>query len=1014
MRIKARFSTATSAVACFLFLIAVERARAAETAKDQLALGECAAAGQTSGEALSHTAAQHDDRSIADALALRSQIALDCGRPDTPNLDDWLAHELTLRTRLASADSASVAEVRLQQARKALLLYQLDDALAALHALDREAIQHKWPPILQARIAIQLATLYNVRLDPTAALAASDRAISLARATNDDVDLMPGLENRGLALIRLRRGGEALASIKDAERMARARNGDHSRQLADILRAKAKAARETGDHGAAIDALEQALAIQRAQSAPDQRDIAMTLLVLGQSLKISGDKPRAGPVYEQALAADKLDPDPTGRTRGAILHGLANLERDLGNNQRALSLYEEAEPVFARNFGAQSTALAQVLNNHANAEANLGHLDAANALYQRALDIAHARHSVDPADYFPQANLSMVQMWQGRYADAEEGFREALARQQTASAGSETSTLFASMGLASSLWGQRRFDEAFDRAVRAEQTRQSALRLASSHLGERQALNLQEYLRPTMDLVVAIAIASGKPEYLERAWELDMAARDQLTTIRAQRLAVARNSDDPKLSALWQSWRAASAQLARSELANEKGTPLQQAQVKLDRAERALARATPLAGMLASTRIDFATLRSNVPTGNSLILFTTSQQRIAADFASNEAEQRSSDLYAFVLPSADSPVRAVRFGELDSITTNINAWNATLSDSSVALASVNERGRVLRETLWQPLAQAGVGKHWLLLSIDTLHRMPWAALPEGSGFLVDSGFRAHQLNHERELLSPKDADTPPHLLAIADPSSVDHLPIAQRVCAKPLPTLPGARRESAALDAMWHARYGKSAVATVFVGADATEAHLRAAAGDADFLHFGTHGISLADDCNTPGDALIATRGLELAADTPLDDSAPALAPAALLLAPGDPADSDNDGMLTAVEIAALDLSHTRWAVLAACATAAGSTHRYEGLFGLARAFRLAGVHTVLTSLWQVDDAATAEWTQALYSARIERGLDTAASMAAAQRTVLTARRARGDSTHPYYWAAFIASGDWR
>jgi CHAT domain-containing protein len=49
-----------------------------------------------------------------------------------------------------------------------------------------------------------------------------------------------------------------------------------------------------------------------------------------------------------------------------------------------------------------------------------------------------------------------------------------------------------------------------------------------------------------------------------------------------------------------------------------------------------------------------------------------------------------------------------------------------------------------------------------------------------------------------------------------------------------------------------------------------------------------------------------------------------------------------------------------------------------------------------------------------LYRARIGRGLDTAGSMAEAQRSVLATRRARGDSTHPYFWAAFVASGDWR
>jgi len=65
-------------------------------------------------------------------------------------------------------------------------------------------------------------------------------------------------------------------------------------------------------------------------------------------------------------------------------------------------------------------------------------------------------------------------------------------------------------------------------------------------------------------------------------------------------------------------------------------------------------------------------------------------------------------------------------------------------------------------------------------------------------------------------------------------------------------------------------------------------------------------------------------------------------------------------------------------------------------------------------SLWPVDDAATAQWTQALYVARLARGLDTAAAMQAAQLDVLAARRKRGESVHPYFWAAFVAGGDWR
>jgi CHAT domain-containing protein len=83
-------------------------------------------------------------------------------------------------------------------------------------------------------------------------------------------------------------------------------------------------------------------------------------------------------------------------------------------------------------------------------------------------------------------------------------------------------------------------------------------------------------------------------------------------------------------------------------------------------------------------------------------------------------------------------------------------------------------------------------------------------------------------------------------------------------------------------------------------------------------------------------------------------------------------------------------------------------------VFGLRRAFRLAGARTVVMSLWPVQDQATRDWMAALYRARLEQRLSTIESVATAERELLAARRAAGQSTHPFYWAAFVAAGDWR
>ena len=118
--------------------------------------------------------------------------------------------------------------------------------------------------------------------------------------------------------------------------------------------------------------------------------------------------------------------------------------------------------------------------------------------------------------------------------------------------------------------------------------------------------------------------------------------------------------------------------------------------------------------------------------------------------------------------------------------------------------------------------------------------------------------------------------------------------------------------------------------------------------------------------------------------------------------------------MRTAEEVAALDLNGVEWAVLSGCDTGVGEVRAGEGVFGLRRAFQAAGARTVIMTLWPVDDQSTTELMRQLYQARFVEGLTSDRAMRAASLSVLRARRAAGRSTHPFFWAAFLAAGDWR
>ena len=122
----------------------------------------------------------------------------------------------------------------------------------------------------------------------------------------------------------------------------------------------------------------------------------------------------------------------------------------------------------------------------------------------------------------------------------------------------------------------------------------------------------------------------------------------------------------------------------------------------------------------------------------------------------------------------------------------------------------------------------------------------------------------------------------------------------------------------------------------------------------------------------------------------------------------------EEDGILTAEEVSAMNLRGVEWAVLSACETGLGELRSGEGVLGLRRAFKQAGVATLVMSLWPVGDEPTEEWMNALYEQRLVKKRPTPEAVREAGLEILNKRRKHRDSTHPYYWGGFVASGAWQ
>jgi CHAT domain-containing protein len=115
--------------------------------------------------------------------------------------------------------------------------------------------------------------------------------------------------------------------------------------------------------------------------------------------------------------------------------------------------------------------------------------------------------------------------------------------------------------------------------------------------------------------------------------------------------------------------------------------------------------------------------------------------------------------------------------------------------------------------------------------------------------------------------------------------------------------------------------------------------------------------------------------------------------------------------LMTAEEVASVDLKGGELAVLSACETGLGATAGGEGVLGLQRAFHQAGCRAVVASLWRVDDAATRALMARFYTNLWERKQPALEALRNAQLSILDDPE-YGDQGSPHLWAAWVLSGD--
>lgn len=211
-----------------------------------------------------------------------------------------------------------------------------------------------------------------------------------------------------------------------------------------------------------------------------------------------------------------------------------------------------------------------------------------------------------------------------------------------------------------------------------------------------------------------------------------------------------------------------------------------------------------------------------------------------------------------------------------------------------------------------------------------------------------------------------------------------------------IPQLPGTEKEVKSVTATLKAL---GLTATALYGKEATETRMKAIKSP-DILHIATHGYFLADVSKMETSKVL---GIDISAakDNPLLRSGLLLANCDNVFDENYRAPGADNGVLTAYEAMTLNLDKTDLVVLSACETGLGSVKQGEGVYGLQRAFLIAGAKSIIMSLWSVSDEATMELMIMFYSNYAKTG-NKQQAFADAQKKL------KAKYKEPFYWSAFV------
>jgi CHAT domain-containing protein/tetratricopeptide (TPR) repeat protein len=802
--------------------------------------------------------------------------------------------------------------------------------------------------------------------------------------------------------------------------------------------------KQTADFAGARREYERVLAIRERASGPDHPDVATVLNNYALLFRDTGELERAAEMQLRALRIIEKAYGNEHVLTATMAHNLGSLYRRMGRREEALRLYERALSLRRKLLGPDHVNVALSLGQMGELLGDMGRPREAIPLLRGALAISEKAWGPDYPDVaLTLAALADIQM------PSDTGKACVLARRVVRiwerQLGPDHPDLADHLiRVARCAWAEGDTAGSLDAALRAEAIGRAHLTLLARTLPEQEALQFAA-TRPS-GLGIALSVASsGMPvPALLAAWDSVLRTRALVLDEMAARRSGFRAAHDPEIADLWRGFAEARQQLADRivrgpgrQSPEEYRAALAEARASAERTEQALGtRSASFHRNQERTGLGLEDVRRSLSDDDALVAYVRYEAVLRKPSALATAGTPS--YLALVL--AQGRPRVVPLGPAREIDDLVDRWRRDVlrgGRERGAEASCRRLGLALRRRVWDPVVRVlRAPRRAFVVPDGALNLVNLGALPTGAGrYLTEEPMLLHLLSSERDLVTLRTPSVQgTGVLALGDPAFDDPSAFAVdgRDAARDPAGFRGLRSDcpewrSSRFEPLPETRAEVASVVDVVrqidgrdqtlgaTGIGANETVFKSHAAGHRILHLATHGFALGDSCQA---GISASRGIGglAPAPTPRPAQNPLLL-SGLALAGANQretaAPDQDDGIVTADEIASLDLSGVQWAVLSACDTGVGTIQPGEGVLGLRRTFQVAGARTVIMSLWPVADESARHWMQSLYRSRWIDGRTTAEAVREATLALLQAQRRKGQSTHPFSWGAFVAAGDW-